>query len=129
MLGYLLGLFPILVVLFTPWTYGTVLRGFKDLSWAPLFFVTFLYLILVSFIFQFQQLRYFAAAMPFFYLSLPWLLRDSPRAFRFAACGFAILSLLIMVATGYFQTIMYPHSPAIVPTPFLHPLLSPFYEL
>lgn len=125
MLVYLLLLFPALGVFFLPRTYIRLRRAIGDARWEALFPLLFLYQLALVFVFTHQQLRYFAAATPALYLSLPFFLRERPHP---ALIGVGVVTLLSMVTTGFYSSVLMPPSKMmIVPALFLY--LEPLYAL
>jgi hypothetical protein len=116
MAGRLILTFPFLLVFLTSLPYAITARGLKEGSWGPVMIAIFMYAFAVEFCFSYQQMRFFAAEMPFLYLGVPHLLCHSPGRLRVALLGVGGLTLLLMAVAGFARTVVLdPGNPEVRP--------------
>lgn len=103
----LLTIFPIGLMLLCPQTYGALWQCFRRSEWLAVMVLAGAYCSLVIFVFAFQQVRYFAAAMPCLCLGLP-LIFDLRLIGRYRWLSFALgaASLLLMITTGFLNGVL-----------------------
>ena len=118
----LLCVFPFLVAFVTPWPYRVIQRSSRSGEWQSSFLLIFLYLLGMCLMFTHRQMRYFAVATPFLYLSLPHLFQQTTQRFSamigpgqilqvpyrpFLVAG-VCATLLLMVTTGFYNSALQP---------------------
>jgi hypothetical protein len=128
MLWYLLAIFPLLSIAASRRFHRTTLAILRDRRWECVYVLIFLYLVGILFAFQHREMRYMAPAFPFFYVSIALTWRYHDVAWRRRVAYLVVLSLVLMVTTGYANTIAHPTNAKIVPSLIQYlPGLAKFY--
>ena len=126
---YLVLIFPVLVIFLTPWPYRTAAVGIQQRDWSPAFPLVFLYLLLLTLAFTHTQIRYFAAATPALFLSLPVMLERSGPRMKAALVGLCVVTLWMMVTTGFLASNVDHGSATVVPSGYYYfPFLEPLFD-
>ncbi len=127
---YLLCIFPVLLVFFSPLPYRLIALGLRKGSWAPVPLAIFLYLLPAEFLFSYQQVRFFAAETPFLFLGIPYLLKAASGPARELLFALGSVSLFSMITTGFIRTVASPPDAVeIIPSIFYYlPPLMRYYE-
>lgn len=102
-------LIPLFIVFFLPQTWNTIRNGLVSRDWGAFCAISTLYLLLVLFVFSYEEMRFFAAATPMLYSCFPWILvRAKPGLTPFYLCLIAV-SLSLMLMAGYREVIVRPN--------------------
>lgn len=104
MLVFLALIFPVFLVFLLPSTWRAVKDGLRDRSWGPIALLAFVYLFSVQLAISYNQIRFFAAVMPWLYLGMPFLGMAVTGWQRWAIVGISVLALLMMITTGFAKT-------------------------
>ncbi len=130
MLTLLFLTFPVWILFLTPWPYQAILHGVRQRSWGPVPLVIFLALMIAEFPFSYRQMRYFAAETPWFYLGMPWLIRNLSGVGRGVCVGLAAATAFSLAITGFVRTVINPlDALEIVPGIYYYlPQLLPRYQ-
>ena len=122
---YLVAIFPILLIFITPWPYRVAVGATREGHWAPMFMlISFCMLILAAFP-SHPMMRYYAAGMPALYLYLPLVLERSDPRMKALFIGLGIVTLWMMVTTGFYSTNLGYQAAAILPSAYNY---FPFLE-
>lgn len=129
-LFYLAAIFPVLVIFLTPYPYRLAAHSVRMREWDPAFLFIFFYFLLVTEIFTHQQMRYFALAMPALYLYLPVVLERSGPRMKAVCIGLCVVTLWMMMTTGFLWTIMGHQAAAVIPSAnYYFPFLEPLFDI
>ncbi len=98
-------------------------------SWAQLA-DTSVFLLALNLIFTHIQIRYLALPMPTLYLFLPMFLERSTPRVKAVFTGFGLVSLWLMLTTGFLWATVLDQSAAIIPSVYYYfPFLKPLFDL
>ena len=129
-LFYFAAIFPIALMFITPWPYRIARASSRRGEWGPIFLCTFLFSLALTLIFTHTQIRYFALAMPALYLCLPMFLERSTPRVKAVFTGLGLVSLWLMLTTGFLWTTVLDQSAAIIPSVYYYfPFLKPWFDL
>ncbi len=128
MFFYLLSTFPILMILGTRFFFKSMKYYISRNKGEIIYFGMFIYLLTCAFIYQYTVMRYFALVFPFFYICIPLIIEVATEPFKKIIIGGVGVSLLLMITTGFFNTIVFPETAKIVPSLIYYiPFLQHFY--
>ena len=102
-------LIPLLMVFFLPQTWRTIKIGLACRNWGAIYAVFFLYLLAVLFIFSYEEMRFFAVAMPMFYCCVPWIMAQTEAKFLPLKLCLIAISLCMMIAADYREVVVRPN--------------------
>ena len=125
---YLLITFPILMIMGTRFFSKSIKHYLNRDRGEIIYFGMFVYLLICCFIYQYFQMRYYTIVFPFFYVCIPLIIEVAEGPFKKIIISAVGVSLLLMITTGFINTIIFPESAKIIPSLIYYiPYLRQFY--
>jgi len=120
-------LVPLLMVFFLPQTWRAIRNGLARREWGAICIIFTLYLFVTLFTLSYSEMRFFAAATPMFYCSLPWILTQSKINHLPFYLSLIAISFFVMIAADYREVIVRPDEVFRI-VPVIYELIPPLQK-